>query len=418
MQGNTFSEGADIILCGLEKRPELNGCLGQLGKRQGDRWKVTVVGLLDDMVLIQEKNMLLKSSFAGCMEGALVKIRSLATRTDLNGRMGSLGKSASGAFVVHVEGEDAPFLLEETVISFAGAKFLKSQRERWLEPKTSCYNISTTAERGRCLVAARHIKRGEIILEELPVLEWRGTADTYCTVDPNIFRYIRDELQLAACSGTNDLQGIQDTNKFDRGCDMYALFHHISFFNHSCTPNVSLQALEECLFKEGMPGRVHANRDIMQGEELCLSYIRELDPAATRQQQLRESYGFYCRCDACWQPEAQKSESDKRRGLIAQGLTLMGLPMLDENDVPDHAEPLSADELLEFLEAEKISSPAYFYPAHKMNGMMVIARDGSLPEAKEYFKESYRCACIAYGVAHSRSREVLGYVQDPKASWF
>lgn len=45
-------------------------------------------------------------------------------------------------------------------------------------------------------------------------------------------------------------------------------------------------------------------RDVRVGEELCHSYIELCQPAVQRQQKLRDSYGFDCKCNQCTDPAA------------------------------------------------------------------------------------------------------------------
>ncbi|KAJ4393438.1 hypothetical protein N0V93_002648 [Gnomoniopsis smithogilvyi] len=86
------------------------------------------------------------------------------------------------------------------------------------------------------------------------------------------------------------------SNAFNIGMDRQALFPRIARINHSCIPNAQGN------FHEGQ-GRlnIHATRDIPDGEEVMINYLKETGVTLRRQRQgkLLEGYGFDCDCAAC-----------------------------------------------------------------------------------------------------------------------
>ncbi|KAK9448972.1 uncharacterized protein V1518DRAFT_450943 [Limtongia smithiae] len=66
----------------------------------------------------------------------------------------------------------------------------------------------------------------------------------------------------------------------------------ISFFNHSCDPNVYL------IFDRGRV-RVRTARNITKGEELFISYIDNTQSYPERIEQLQKRYYFTCDCPSC-----------------------------------------------------------------------------------------------------------------------
>jgi hypothetical protein len=81
-------------------------------------------------------------------------------------------------------------------------------------------------------------------------------------------------------------------------CEGSALFPILSRFNHSCQPNVVLQALPSEAGR-GVQVCACARRDIAQGEELCITYLGEgLEggACACACEELLERYGFSCGC--------------------------------------------------------------------------------------------------------------------------
>ncbi|KAF8622301.1 hypothetical protein AX15_007112 [Amanita polypyramis BW_CC] len=75
-----------------------------------------------------------------------------------------------------------------------------------------------------------------------------------------------------------------------------------SFFNHDCYPNVKKQRVDRAM-------NFYAIRDVMPGEELCISYIHEADPVPQRRAELKEEWYFDCTCGRC-QREFKELEMD------------------------------------------------------------------------------------------------------------
>lgn len=104
---------------------------------------------------------------------------------------------------------------------------------------------------------------------------------------PSIALSLREHVQILA---------IFRSNAFNIGMDRQAVFPHIARINHSCIPNAQGH------FHEGLERlNIHATRDIVDGEELTINYLKETGVTLRRQRQgkLRESYGFDCDCAAC-----------------------------------------------------------------------------------------------------------------------
>lgn len=86
------------------------------------------------------------------------------------------------------------------------------------------------------------------------------------------------------------------SNAFDIGMDRQAIFPRIARINHSCVPNAQGH------FHEGLERlNIHATRDILDGEEVMINYLKETGVALRTQRQgkLLEGYGFDCDCPAC-----------------------------------------------------------------------------------------------------------------------
>ena len=76
------------------------------------------------------------------------------------------------------------------------------------------------------------------------------------------------------------------------------MFRIHSCINHSCNPNAHMTF-------SGAEHRGHAwvraLRDIVEGEEILISYVDPTLPLASRQAKLREQYLFTCACTRCIQ---------------------------------------------------------------------------------------------------------------------
>eukprot|EP01138_Halocafeteria_seosinensis_P016007 gb/GECG01016335.1/.p1 GENE.gb/GECG01016335.1/~~gb/GECG01016335.1/.p1 ORF type:complete len:429 (+),score=43.47 gb/GECG01016335.1/:1-1287(+) len=73
-----------------------------------------------------------------------------------------------------------------------------------------------------------------------------------------------------------------------------AVFLGTSFINHHCEPNLDVS------FSLGPTIRLHANRDIIKGEELTIPYVDLNLPVTDRKTKLVTGYGFICNgCQDC-----------------------------------------------------------------------------------------------------------------------
>lgn len=70
------------------------------------------------------------------------------------------------------------------------------------------------------------------------------------------------------------------------------LFPLVATLNHSCDPNCAIQ------YSDDARAEVRTLRELLEGEELCISYIDVDCDAEERRSQLRE-YGFECDCPRC-----------------------------------------------------------------------------------------------------------------------
>lgn len=86
----------------------------------------------------------------------------------------------------------------------------------------------------------------------------------------------------------------------------------LSFANHSCLPNAVI------VFNEGLGGveaTLRCNREILQGDEIVISYIDVLESTQSRQKHLYDQYGFHCDCVRC---SSQENDDFYGQALLLQ----------------------------------------------------------------------------------------------------
>lgn len=147
------------------------------------------------------------------------------------------------------------------------------------------------------------------------------------------------------------------SNAFDIGLDRQAIFPGISRINHSCLPSA------EGNFHEGLGKlNVHATRDINDGEELMINYLKETGFALREQRQARllESYGFDCDCTACDANSQRGKDGEKRKMEVLSSLAKYAQRHAVPGTAPQglEAELAMMVMILELFEAEKLAGRA------------------------------------------------------------
>ncbi|TPX33633.1 hypothetical protein SmJEL517_g03512 [Synchytrium microbalum] len=145
--------------------------------------------------------------------------------------------------------------------------------------------------------------------DELVALE--SHASNWATEEEQSYkkgiRFVKQFVETSALTRKVDETEIKnlvsriETNGFgvwnhNGSCYGRAIAPHLSYFNHSCDPN--------CDVKGGSIMTVTANRDIVEGEPLTITYIETNAPVSARRAKLLEDYHFTCGCPRC-ETEAQ-----------------------------------------------------------------------------------------------------------------
>ena len=203
--------------------------------------------------------------------------------------------------------------------------------------------VKAVGPKGLGVVATAPIARGELLLEEAPLLLFqnqsfevifgdlqdvllddrafdlwesslRETVESQC-VDEDVARF----WNLAdTCSepGSKTALGIARTNALGLDSDSAGLFLFLSRFNHSCQPNVHHSWQED----RGLQV-LRASCSIAENEELCISYLSLLAlcaPTRERLGEISDRFGFDCECPACSAGMKRTRDSDWRRERLSQ----------------------------------------------------------------------------------------------------
>lgn len=197
-----------------------------------------------------------------------------------------------------------------------------------IEEQEESFFVQDVAGKGKGIVAARSIRRGEFLFSEPPLFTL-PPSPTNSTILGALTKCTREEqrqyfalansyksrlLPALAIFETNFLLLGNGTLQADRRQkDMAGIFILASRFNSSCTPNIS-KSWDE--IRNVMVFRTL--RDIAEGEELCFNYCGVLGTKQERKQELLEDFGFDCICSACQLDGEEALESDKRRSTVAR----------------------------------------------------------------------------------------------------
>ncbi|KAF8895296.1 hypothetical protein BD779DRAFT_1498662 [Infundibulicybe gibba] len=178
--------------------------------------------------------------------------------------------------------------------------------------------------RGKGIIAARDIHRGELVIREQPLFVVphsisSSPAELISTSLSHLGQASREAFfNLSYIGFPEDLEprdhldrvalAIFETNAVSAG-DGVGIFPRMARLNHGCSSafNVvySWRTEESALV-------VHALKDIREGDELLTTYTNTKRPREQRRTFLQERYGFHCTCSVCSLPDKESRASDQR----------------------------------------------------------------------------------------------------------
>ncbi|KAK3248176.1 hypothetical protein CYMTET_42349 [Cymbomonas tetramitiformis] len=271
--------------------------------------------------------------------------------------------------------------------------------------------------RGFGMVANRDIKKGELILEEKPILTLapidvdNNAGEQHVTVAGIMKQYnmlSRSDQnkikQLHSVSEPKTILGIIQANSFVRGVisEESVLCIESSRFNHSCRQNVSHGYVAEKDVE-----RIVACRDVKEGEELLTCYAPPFDSYSSRQAVLRCHYGFECDCVVCAAPPEERKQNDKLREQFK--MLDKRIPEVGSLN-PKEGLGLVADALriLEKLDLQL----APLLEHHYYDGFQLAKGCGQMTRAKLFAKKAAEAVAICEGET-TKHKKLLSYSKNP-----
>ena len=193
--------------------------------------------------------------------------------------------------------------------------------------------------KGKGLVAIQMIPKGTRILSEQPIITLPEFG-----LERELSESIRQQVDSLTKRQRRVFLSMHNIHPYENTIQQYfgiartvalpieidgaeaGIFLDASRINHACDNNAQKDWNENI-----QRHTVHALRDIEEGEEITIYYLRAEQSRAARHAALQAKFGFTCSCGLCSLPPDQNRESDRRLeeiyrldGLIGQG-GLMGI---------------------------------------------------------------------------------------------
>ncbi|GIQ86496.1 hypothetical protein KIPB_008365 [Kipferlia bialata] len=274
-------------------------------------------------------------------------------------------------------------------------------------PAGSPFTIGPVKGNRTGLIATRPIIRGELILEEAPVISMsradRGFARGSGTTEASLLIERLHDITPAqraglSClrrentmNGITTLKGAESLYKFNAvpgtNQDMN-IYMYGSRFNHSCVPNVI--NLDFVSGKDTMTYR--AMVDIAEGEELTISYFENSDnfilSKPERVYLLSERGLSTCRCELCSLSGPDLARIKKRQKRI-QSIYM-------ETSTPSKGKLAKLRELIALME-EDIRNPHYLAAVHERALQAALLDAPRSKGALQHALEALKCKMICQG---------------------
>ena len=171
------------------------------------------------------------------------------------------------------------------------------------------FEIRSLEGKGKGVIAKKGLHKGELILEEVPLLVLTR-EELGAFTDADIEERLRTlpqrdqtsfwelfDAQIFEGTGRGSAKSRVLTNSYpvedELGQEAVAVFNTIARFNHSCVPNV-----HNSWDAETGAETIRVIKDIQAGEELCTTYLDLFKCRQERQQELSKRLKFQCTCEA------------------------------------------------------------------------------------------------------------------------
>ena len=203
---------------------------------------------------------------------------------------------------------------------------VECQRDDWVRHEWNCVPVMVTEipGKGRGLVAAIDIKKGELIFRDKPMIKLAANAER-SFVDPNFMTSLKQQIdslpsearaQFYKLTTRNDapdynltrsdmkvLNLFVSNSKTYMDCFYHMLHLNIALVNHSCAP---IQIRFTQIQKDGDKDACadfRAIKNICKGEEITICYFNDVKELGSiprkRKSVLKKKVGFDCNCPVC-----------------------------------------------------------------------------------------------------------------------
>ncbi|TAQ83479.1 hypothetical protein B7494_g8194 [Chlorociboria aeruginascens] len=280
------------------------------------------------------------------------------------------------------------------------------------------YEIRYVSGRGNGLFATRELRRGDLILADLPVGVYSSNAlaidheEDYALLStafdqlPKRTRELFMDMAIMHEGGNPVMERI-NINAFHGIFQQephFLLYSETAKMNHACRPNSTMSYHDS----ETLIHATHASRTILPGEEITITYIGILQSRSARQTALSNYWGFTCTCSHCSAPHEHIAASDARTEEI-----LNRQSALRDWSPSSAGTPKMAEELIKLYSDEHIYSAVatgYVLAALEHNAV------GNSAMAKRYGEAAVEAGLVTAGV-DSDVEDMKALVKNPILHW-
>ncbi|THG94315.1 hypothetical protein EW026_g7128 [Hermanssonia centrifuga] len=285
-----------------------------------------------------------------------------------------------------------------------------------IEEQEETFYVQDVQGKGKGILAARPIRRGEFLFSEPPLFTL-PPSPTNSTILGSLAKCTREEqrqyfalansyktrlLPALAIFETNFLLLGNGNLQVERKQDTAGIFLLASRFNSSCTPNVS-KSWDE--LRNVMVFRTL--RDIEEGEQLCFNYCGVLATKAERRRELLDEFGFECTCSACQLEGEEALESDKRRSAIAR--------LFEEVGGCGNEPTLGIRKIKLALRMLKEESLVHYEASFCYDAFQFCVLVSDFPNAKAWIRRAWEVSCYTSGPDSNAARMFKMYWANPRS---
>ena len=276
------------------------------------------------------------------------------------------------------------------------------------------FEIRHIPGKGKGLVARFDIAEGTRLLDEKPLSTVPNMApELHETVLASKLKSLTKDEQRRYLSlhnnfpGKYPFSGIAKTNALPCGSGSVVggIYPTICLINHSCLPNSHNNWNDD---KERET--IHAIRPIRSGEEITISYDNG-GPSTVRWTQLKQAFGFDCKCDVCSLPPPELHRSNGRREQIQQLGEAIGDPFrIMRNPITALSDCYSSFKL---IKEEYRGHAGALFPRLYYDAFQICVAHGDRSRATVFAEHAYKARVVCEGEDSPATEKMRRLMQDP-----